>query len=161
MKYVAESGNQREVNVKKPKPRPFVIILRGLPGVGKTSTSLVLKEKLAPAAGISIDVLRSFVTPRLLIPDHLRVAKLTAAHMAAGYAEVGTSSIIDSVFEDERVLDEMQNIIEEARLTAHVFTLRANLGQTLDRNLARDRHPSSADRKNRGALRHVQVVNRS
>ena len=90
---------------------PIVIILRGAPGVGKTSTTLLLREKLAPAARISVDTLRYFVSPKKLTAEQLRVAKLNSAKLAVGYAESGISSIIESVFENEQIINEMKQFL--------------------------------------------------
>ncbi|MDF5733037.1 MAG: AAA family ATPase [Rhizonema sp. PD38] len=119
------------------KSRP-VIIIRGCPGFGKTTTSILLREKLKPAARLSIDTIRYFVVPREFKPEQFLVAQINAARMAVGYAEVGIASIIEDVFDDVQVLEEMRGIVESAGISVYIFTLYVSLECAFTRNFQRD-----------------------
>lgn len=117
---------------------PSIIILRGPPGVGKTAVSLVLREKLSPAARISVDVLRYMVSPRTFSPKLLRAIKLNAGRIATAFAVEGVSSVIESTFADENVVKELCAIIESYACTPFVFTLVADQETVLHQNLQRE-----------------------
>src|SRR5882757_75318 len=91
--------------------KPVVIILRGPPGTGKTTSALLLRDRLAPAVRLSIDTLRYFAYPRLLNNKYLRAAKVAAARMAVDYAAIGLSSILESVFMEVDILSEVCEIL--------------------------------------------------
>ncbi len=119
-------------------PSPFILILRGPPASGKTSVSLVLRDKLAPAARIDIDVLRYLVTPRDFSIELLRAIKLNAARIAASFAEQGISSIIESAFVSKEIIDEMCSIIHSYGFTPIIFTLVIDEETVLKQNLQRE-----------------------
>lgn len=118
---------------------PAIIIIRGPPASGKTAVSLVLKDKLSPSARISIDVLRYLVTPRNFSHQLLKAIKLNAARLAVAYAEQGISSIIESVFASQEIVEEMCTIVRSYGFSPKVFTLVADeetiVRQNLDREL--------------------------
>jgi len=118
--------------------RNRAVILRGVPGVGKTSVALGLRERLSPAIRLSIDTIRYFATPRQLTDAQLLAAKRGAAHLAVEYARIGMLPIIDSVFEDRLVLGETVGIIERAGVKVDVYTLTAPTAVILERNEHRD-----------------------
>lgn len=126
------------VFINQKKESPFIIILRGPPASGKTSVSLILRDKFAPAARISIDVLRYLVTPRNFSIELLRTIKLNAAILAASYAQQGISSIIESAFTSKEILDEMFMILHSYGFTPIVFTLVIDEETVLSQNLQRE-----------------------
>jgi hypothetical protein len=129
--------NSDGVEMFVPTKLPVVVILRGPPGIGKTAVSLVLKERLAPAARVSVDVLRYLVTPRDFSPALLRAIKLNAGRIAGGFAQEGISSIIESTFESEEIVNEVCKIVQSYGTHPSVFTLVANLETVMQQNLSR------------------------
>ena len=115
-----------------------IVILRGPPGVGKTAVSLVLREKLSPAARVSVDVLRYMVSPRTFSPKLLRAIKLNTGRIASSFAEEGISSLIESTFADHEVVEELCSIIQSYGFTPHVFTLVADEETVRRQNLQRE-----------------------
>lgn len=132
---IAGSTNVLAENILTTQPQPTIVILRGPPASGKTSVSLVLREKLQPVARINIDSMRYMVTPRNFSPKFLRAIKLNSARLAVGYAQEGISSVIDSAFTDPQIVSKMCQIIENAGFEPMVFTLVPDVNILLDRNL--------------------------
>jgi broad specificity phosphatase PhoE len=120
------------------KTSPVVLILRGPPASGKTSAALLLRERLAPAARLSIDTLRYFVHPRPLNEKYLRVAKVAAARMAVEYAASGISSVIESVFMEVDVLNEVCEILRRGNVEHYVFSLYTSLENIEARDTGRE-----------------------
>lgn len=114
-----------------------VVILRGLPGVGKTSVAVALRERLTPCVRLNVDTLRYFVSPRQLTGDQLLAAKLAAARMAVEYARLGTHAIIDSVFASSSTLAAVRTAIADAGVESIVFTLTAAVETVATRNVSR------------------------
>ena len=124
-----------------------VVILRGISGTGKTSVSLLLRERLQPAARLSVDTFRYFVYPRKLSTDQLRVAKLNAAYCAVQYCKHDMCSIIESVFESEQQLNEIHEIFKKDAIPYFTFTLYASLETILERNFSRDSFYRQAEKR--------------
>jgi broad specificity phosphatase PhoE/predicted kinase len=120
-----------------PNHPPVTLILRGPAGSGKTSVSLLLRDRLAPAARLSIDTLRYLVFPRVLDEQQLRVAKMNAAHMAVRFASFGISCVIESVFQKPETISEVEQILDTAGVFYQVITLKTALDTLLERNFNR------------------------
>jgi predicted ABC-type ATPase len=125
-----------------PNHQPVTLILRGPAGSGKTSVSLLLRDRLAPAARLSIDTLRYLVFPRVLDEQQLRVAKMNAAHMAVRFVSFGISCIIESVFQKPETLSEVEQILNTAEILSQelnlevIFQFRACRVQTNSTSMA-------------------------
>lgn len=115
-----------------------LIIIRGLPGVGKTTVSAVLRDRLAPAVRISIDTIRYLAWPRDLSLATISQAEIAAADLAISYVRQGTTAIVEGVMADRIVLDTMLGQTRSAGLRPIVVTLGAALDDILHRNAARD-----------------------
>jgi broad specificity phosphatase PhoE/predicted kinase len=117
-----------------------LIILRGLPGVGKTTVSAVLRDRLAPAVRVSVDTIRYLAWPRDLSLDTISKAEIAATDLAISYVQQGATAIVEGVMADRTVLDTMAGQARSAGLRPVVVTLGACLDDILQRNAARDRY---------------------
>lgn len=114
-----------------------IIILRGLPGVGKTTIAQEIKRRLIPCAHFPVDAIRDFASPRTFDPDVLQASKLSALDMALRYANKGYNTIIESVFEDPAQVDELVQQANSQAFPISLFTLRAPLDLLNSRNTTR------------------------
>ena len=120
------------------KKKAVVVVIRGPAGTGKTTAALLLRDRMEPAVRLSVDTLRYLATPRTLDRVYLRVAKVAAARMAVEYAAAGISSVLDSVFMDVQVLEEVLEILRRANVEHYVFTLRTKVDEAQRRDARRD-----------------------
>lgn len=117
-----------------------LIVLRGLPGVGKTTVAAVLRDRLAPAVRISVDTIRYLAWPRDLSLATISKAEIAAADLAISYVRQGATAIVEGVMADQTVLDTMLGQVRSAGLRPVVVTLGACLDDIVQRNAARDRY---------------------
>lgn len=115
-----------------------VWIVRGPPGVGKSTLALLLRERLAPAIRLGVDTLRYLAHPRTFDPLALRAAELGAVDLALRYVATGYSAILDSVYPDLVDLEEIRLRLWARRVPLRVVTLRASLETCMHRGLARE-----------------------
>lgn len=111
-----------------------IFILRGPPGVGKTTIAQEIQRRLTPCAHFPVDAIRDFALPRTFDPEVLQAAKLSAFDMALRYADRGYSSVIESVFEDPAQVDELVYRAKSMEIPVSLFTLRAPLELLNSRN---------------------------
>ncbi len=116
---------------------PHAIILRGLPGSGKTSLSEELHRQLAPSILVCVDSVRSFVLPRELTQSQLWAGEVGAAHLAIPYASLGMHVIIESCFEEAKNLAECAEILTENGFTTSIYSLYCPLEVCHGRNAQR------------------------
>lgn len=116
---------------------PTVIVLRGLPGVGKTTLSAIIRERLDFSIRISDDDIRFLARPKDLSAFTIDVSEKACLDLAASYALNGFTPIVDGVFINTQVLDEGIEKLHCQGIRTRVFTLDTTLEQTLHRNSLR------------------------
>ncbi|MGH3568272.1 MAG: histidine phosphatase family protein [Pseudonocardia sp.] len=116
----------------------LVVLLRGLPGVGKSTVANLLRDRLAPAVRVNEDTVRYLALPRDLTTESIVRAQLACADLARAYAVTGANAIIDGVFDDRAVVEAMVGRLRASGLRCRVFTVTAGLEDLLRRNAARD-----------------------
>ena len=123
----------------KNRPAP-VVIIRGLPGVGKTSISSLLRDWLRPAVLVSVDTIRYLALPRDLTDATIGQAELACASLARGYAERGVTAIVEGVLADTEILETMIGQLSVSAIPTLVVTVTASLDDLLRRNASRDEY---------------------
>lgn len=118
--------------------RGQVIILRGLPGVGKSTVADILRDKLRPAVRVNEDTIRYLALPRDLSDDSVVRAQNADAELARAYATSGATAIIDGVLADRTVIEAIIGRMRGSGLPCRTFTLFAHLDDLVRRNAARD-----------------------
>jgi broad specificity phosphatase PhoE/chloramphenicol 3-O-phosphotransferase len=122
------------------RPPAPVILIRGLPGVGKTTIAALLRDRLQPAVLISVDTIRYLAVPRDLTDLTVGRAELACAALARGYAEQGVTAIVEGVMADTEVLVTMVGQLSAAAVPAQVVTVTVGLEDLLRRNAGRDEY---------------------
>lgn len=115
-----------------------VILLRGLPGIGKTTVAALLRDRLAPAVRVSVDTIRYLARPRDLSDMTVHAGEAASAALAESYAMDGFTVILEGVFADIDTLDALRGRLENDGVAVAVVTLTVELDQALARNAARD-----------------------
>jgi broad specificity phosphatase PhoE/predicted kinase len=116
----------------------IVVVLRGLPGVGKTTIAALIRDRLAPAVRVNIDTIRYLAMPRLLDTATIAQGELAAAELARSYAEQGVNAIIDGVMLEPDTLGSVVGLLSSAGLPVSVFNVTATLPHLLARNNSRE-----------------------
>jgi len=88
-------------------PEPRIFVISGLPGVGKSTVSRLLAERLGAAAHVEADRLQELIVAGAAVPDvsgtteeaarQLRLRLHNAALLARSFAAAGFSAIIDDI----------------------------------------------------------------
>ncbi|MGH3936175.1 MAG: histidine phosphatase family protein [Pseudonocardiaceae bacterium] len=115
----------------------LVVLLRGLPGVGKSTVADLLRDRLAPAVRVNEDTMRYLALPRDLTTESIARAQLACADLARAYAVTGATAIIDGVLDDRAVVEAMVGRLRASGLRCRVITVTAGLEDLLRRNAAR------------------------
>ena len=114
------------------------LLLRGLPGSGKTTTAALLRNALVPSVRVSNDSVRYMAQPRDFSEFTLQASELACMDLAISYLDSGFTPVVDGVFDDVRFLDAQHLRFRRRGLRLVTVTLRASLEDLLARNAARD-----------------------
>jgi broad specificity phosphatase PhoE len=118
--------------------RGEVIVLRGLPGIGKTTVSAMLRDRLAPSVRVSVDTIRYLARPRDLTAETVHLGELAAAAIAETYAADGFLAIIEGVFLDTTALAGLVGRLRSTGTHVTVVTLTGALDEAVARNAGRE-----------------------
>ncbi|MYU51722.1 MULTISPECIES: histidine phosphatase family protein [Streptomyces] len=116
----------------------IALLLRGLPGSGKTTTAALLRDSLVPAVRISNDSVRYMARPRDFSDFTLVASELGCLDLALSYLDSGFTPVIDGVFEDVDFLAAQELRFRRKGMRLVTITLDGTLTDLLDRNNARD-----------------------
>lgn len=114
-----------------------ITVLRGLPGVGKSTTAALLRERLRPSIRVSNDDIRYLAKPRDFTQFSLEASETASVELAACYAERGFEAIVDGVFADTQALAALQISLARRRLRLDVVSLVIDVDDLLARNRSR------------------------
>lgn len=120
--------------------RAKVVLLRGLPGIGKTTVAAMLRERTVPSVRVSVDTVRYFAAPRDLSEKTIEAAERAAAALAMSYAGDGFTAFVEGVFANLDTVNAITGELHSAGIEVSVVTLSGSLEDALARNAAR--HPS-------------------
>ncbi len=114
------------------------LVLRGLPGAGKTTTAALLRNALVPSVRVSNDSVRYMAQPRDFSGFTIKASELACMDLAISYLGSGFTPVIDGVFNDLDFMAEQRLRFRRKGLRLVTITLRATLGELLTRNSLRD-----------------------
>lgn len=114
-----------------------IVVLRGLPGVGKTTVSALLAVALEPAVRASTDTIRYLARPRDLSPSTIGLAERAAIELSLVYASAGYTALVDGVFADPEVIDALNERLTGEGIPVLWFSLVSSIDHALARNGSR------------------------
>ena len=118
--------------------RKVAVLLRGLPGTGKTTTAALLRDALPPSVRVSNDAVRYMAHPRDFSAFTLEASELACLDLAMSYCDSGFLPIVDGVFEDVDFLASQALRFERRGCRLITISLVAEVDDLLHRNLLRD-----------------------
>ncbi|MFI9081880.1 histidine phosphatase family protein [Streptomyces sioyaensis] len=116
----------------------IALLLRGLPGIGKTTTASLLRNALLPAVRVSNDSVRYMAQPRDFSGFTLKASEAACIDLAVSYLDSGFTPVIDGVFDDVEFLAAQELRLRRKGLRLVTITLRASVADLLVRNNSRD-----------------------
>ncbi|MEV0265452.1 histidine phosphatase family protein [Streptomyces sp. NPDC050617] len=116
----------------------IALLLRGLPGTGKTTTAALLRDTLVPSVRVSNDSVRYMAQPRDFSDFTLKASEAACVDLAVSYLDSGFTPVIDGVYEDVEFLAAQELRLRRKGLRLVTITLRATVEDLLIRNGARD-----------------------
>ena len=116
----------------------MAILLRGLPGSGKTTTAALLRDALSPSVRVSDDSVRYMAHPRDFTALTLEASERACMELALSYCDSGFLPIIDGVFMDAGFLIHQVLRFRRYGYQLIVISLVADISDLINRNLSRD-----------------------
>lgn len=116
----------------------LAVLIRGLPGTGKTTTAALLRDVLAPSVRVSNDSVRYLAHPRDFTEFTLAASEIACLDLALSYCDSGFLPIVDGVFEDVEFLASQALRFERRGHRLVTISLTADVEDLLHRNALRD-----------------------
>lgn len=124
---------------------PFLLMLDGMTGAGKTTTARLLTEQLPRTALIRMDVIKKFISDFERGVRDNTIAKEVMFVMVRKYLELGLSVIIDQPFKDEEI-SRYAELAEHYSVQCYKFQLFADSETAYRRVLNRQQDRADAEK---------------
>lgn len=105
--------------------KPFMVIIHGSMGSGKTTLADILHDEIANTAHFGADHIKWLVSDFKNVPSHTQVAKNMVPLMAEGYLKQGINLILEQAFTATEI-NSLEEIARKCGAQFHVYGLNAN-----------------------------------
>lgn len=123
---------------------PFLIIISGPMGVGKTTVARLLHEKLERTALLSYDQIKWFVSDFNSDNADFQLTFRIEKVMIREYLTSGVSVILEKAFSEKELIDDLKFLAEELSASVFIYQLEAPLEVVKERI---NQRPPSSKRK--------------
>lgn len=114
--------------------KPFVVVIHGPMGSGKTTLADLLHDEIVDTAHFGADHIKWLVSDFRNVPSHTQVAKNMVPVMAEGYLKQGINLILEQAFTKEEIAS-LEEIAKKYDAQFYVYGLSANR-EILNRRIA-------------------------
>ncbi len=105
--------------------KPFVVIIHGPMGSGKTTLADLLHDEIADTAHFGADHIKRLVSDFRNVPSHTQIAKNIVPTMAEGYLKQGINLILEQAFTADEIKS-LEQIARQYGAQFHVYGLDAD-----------------------------------
>jgi len=113
--------------------KQFLILLDGMTGAGKTTTSNLLSDQLPRTAIVGMDKIKRFVSDFERGTRDNAIARDVTFEMAKKYLDLGLSVIVDQPFKSIDEISIYEDLSSEYSIPCHKFQLFTNPDVALER----------------------------
>ena len=132
-----------------------LILIDGMSGAGKTTTTRLLTQKLPRTAHIGMDVVKKFVSDFERGTRDNAIARTVVMSMTKTYAGLGLSVIVEQSFPEEEIAM-YEHIAFEHHISCYKFQLHASPDVALQRVITRTKE-NNGDLPEERAKRNISL----
>lgn len=103
--------------------QPFLLIIDGMTGAGKTTSSMLLAEKIPRVAIIGMDKVKRFISDFERGERDNQIARDIVFTMTEKYFEHGISVIVEQPFKSDEELKKFEDLVKKYSFSLHKIQL--------------------------------------
>ncbi|MCB9798548.1 ATP-binding protein [Candidatus Nomurabacteria bacterium] len=103
-----------------------LILIDGMSGAGKTTTTKLLLEKLPRTAHVGMDVIKRLVSDFERGVRDNDIARAVTFAMAEKYLQLGLSVIVEQPFRTEKMVQEYEQLAKKHHINCHKYQIHAD-----------------------------------
>lgn len=105
--------------------KPFVVVIFGTAGVGKSTIAEFLKNQITNTAHVSSDHIKRYISEFKQVPSHNEVSRTVTNAMIVEYLKNGISVVLDQGMSKEQI-EVVRDIANEYHATFLVYRIEAD-----------------------------------